>query len=185
MIPTRPPLILALDLSTRCGWACGRAGDRPDYGTIRIGGQREGGNLGLAFAGAVDAIADLHAVQHFERVVMEAPLPPAAQTHAHTARMQLGLAAVVELWCWRRDIPCTEASALTVRGKVIGRTRFGGRDEGKAAVIAWCEAQGWRPGDDNAADALLLLAYAQGVRAQPSLLAPDRRSSPAPVGAAA
>jgi Holliday junction resolvasome RuvABC endonuclease subunit len=160
----RPPLTLALDLSTKMGWGCGRAGAAPDYGTMLLPAGGGAGGLGRVYAAAEQALDDLFAVQHFERVIMEAPLPPAAQTQAHTARVQLGLAAVVDLWCFGRDIPVTEAAATTVRAKVLGMGRAK-----KADVIAWCQAQGWDPGDNNAADALALLAYAQGVRRQPDL----------------
>ena len=160
------PLYLGLDLSTRTGWACGRVGAAPDHGTLELPAGLGTGGLGRVFAALERGLDDLHAIQHFERVIMEAPLPPAAQSQAHTARMQLGLAAVVELWCYGRDILVTEAAAPTVRAKVLGNGRAK-----KADVIAWCIARGWQPGDDNQADALALLAYAQGIRRQGELSA--------------
>jgi hypothetical protein len=164
-----PPRILALDLSTRIGWATGRLGEEPDHGVIELpkGGGPAG--LGKVYAAAVDALQDLRDTMHFTRIVMEAPLPPQAQTHAHTARVQFGLAACVDLWAYRRDMLCQEASASSARAKVLGRARFGGRDAAKAAVMQWCAAQGWYPATDDAGDALVLLAFAQGYRQQPAL----------------
>lgn len=152
-------IVLALDLSTRVGWACGRAGSAPDHGVIHLPGAASVG-LGGVLAAAVDGLADLHAVQHFGRVVVEAPLPPQSQTHAATALQQLGLHAAVALWCYRRELPMKAVASVTARAAVLGRARFGGSKEAKAAVLAWCRARGHAPADDNAADALLLLHHA-------------------------
>lgn len=168
---TLPPRILALDLSTRIGWATGRLGETPDHGVIELPKGGGAAGLGKVCAAAVDALQDLRDTMHFERIVCEAPLPPQAQTHAHTARVQLGLAACVDLWAYRREIVCQEVSATTVRGKVLGKARFGGRDAAKAAVLAWCHRQGWQPATHDAGDALVLLAFAQGYRWQPGLSA--------------
>ena len=152
-MPGSSPLVLALDLSTKVGWACGRAGGEPDHGVLLL--PKGVAGLGAVACAFLDGLMDLHEVQHFERVVMEAPLPPQAQTHAHTARLQLYLAGAVETWCYRRSIECREAAAPTVRKAVLGSGRAK-----KPEVIAWCQAQGWNPTDDNAADALALWRYA-------------------------
>jgi hypothetical protein len=152
------PLVLALDLSTRVGWACGRAGGEPDYGVLVLPKGISGhGAIGAAL---FDALMDLHDVQHFERVIMEAPLPPQSQTSANTARIQFGLAFAVETWCYRRELEVREARPDDWRMAVLGRARFGGTEKAKAAAMAWCHAQGWAPSDDNAADALALWRYA-------------------------
>lgn len=151
------PLVLALDLSTRTGWACGRAGAEPDHGVLPLPSAIGHGAIGSSF---MDQLYALFQVQHFERVVMEAPLPPVGQTHANTARIQYGLAFVTEVFCDRRSIPVREARPDDWRKAVLGRARFGGTDKAKAACIAWCQAQGWDPQDDNAADALALWRYA-------------------------
>lgn len=167
-----PPRILALDLSTRIGWATGRAGEEPDHGVIELSKGGAAGGLGRVFADAVDALQDLRDTMHFERVVVEAPLTLQAQTHDRTARQQLGLAACVDLWCYRREIPCFEARVDTIRSQVLGRCRFKGRENAKAAVMMWCAAQGYYPATDDAGDALVLLAFAQGIRFQPGLAPP-------------
>jgi len=157
-------LILAMDISTRCGWACGRAGRAPDHGEIRLPAGIAGhGAMGAAL---LDAMSDLHAVQHFDRIVVEAPLPPQAQTHANTARIQLGLAFLVEVFAYRRSIPIREAPAHAVRKAMIGTARVS-KDE----VVAWCRGQGWEPRTHNEADALCLWSYAQ------QMAAPRRREA--------
>lgn len=166
-----PPRILALDLSTRIGWATGRLGEEPDHGIIELPKGLGASGLGKVYAAAVDALADLRDTMHFEQVVMEAPLPPQAQTHAHTARIQLGLAACVDLWCYRRDMLCSEVAASTVRTKILGTARFGGSDRAKAAVMEWCRGQGYEPATHDAGDALVLLAFAQGRHRQRGIAA--------------
>lgn len=157
-MPGSSPLVLALDLSTKVGWACGRAGGEPDHGVLLL--PKGVAGLGAVACAFLDGLMDLHEVQHFERVVMEAPLPPQSQTHANTARIQYGLAFLVEVFCDRRSIPVREARPDDWRKAVLGRARFGGTDKAKAACIAWCQGQGWDPQDDNAADALALWRYA-------------------------
>lgn len=148
--------VLALDLSTNVGWACSLPGAPPKFGTIKTPGQ---GEVGAAMAALLDHMADTCRVFAPDRIVMEAPLPAQAQTNARTARLQIGLAGAVELFAYRWAIPVQEAPASTVRAEMLrgARPAKGGM---KPAVIAWCRAQGWQPGDDNAADALMLLAYA-------------------------
>lgn len=152
------PLVLALDLATTTGWACGRAGGSPDFGEITFPSGRAG--HGAIGASLFDWLLDLHDLQHFEQIVMEAPLPPSSQTHANTARIQFGLAFAVETWCYRRSLPVREARPDDWRRAVLGRARFGGTDKAKAASMAWCRERGWHPPQHNAADALALLHYA-------------------------
>lgn len=164
----RPPLILALDIATAVGWACGRAGEPPDYGTLRL--PSAGGNGAISCA-LVDALADLQAVTRFEEVAVEAPVIQMAGRSPHTARRLVGLVNAAEMFCERRAIRCFEAASSTVRAKVLGSARFGGRDAAKAAVMAWARGMGWDPADDNAADALCLLAFRHGEHRLPVLKA--------------
>lgn len=164
-------ITLALDLSTHVGWACGVPGAEPDGGDVDLpSGSGRHGAMGAAL---LDLLADLHAVQHFDRIVVEAPLPPAAQTSANTARIQFGLAFVVEVFGFRRAIPVREARADEVRLCMLGRAR-----PAKGEIIAWCRARGWSPSTHNVADAMALLAYAHHVDAGGVVALPARPVRP-------
>ncbi|WP_160119660.1 Holliday junction resolvase [Rhodovarius lipocyclicus] len=145
-------MLLALDLSTHTGWAAAEPSDVPRAGVWHL----RGDGIGAYGTALQDCLDDLHKLCRFTRVVMEAPLPPGAQTHAATARIQLGLAAAVEMWAYQLSIPCQEASASTVRKAVIGNGRAKKDD-----VMAWVRRKGWSAIDDNAGDALALWEYAR------------------------
>lgn len=146
--------LLALDLSTHVGWAFGRPGDRPRFGTWLLPSMAEPGRCGAALE---RALADAITVLAPTRIVVEAPLPLPAQTNMATARLQLGLALVVQMVAYWRDLPAPqEVRADQARMGVLGRARFGGRDEAKQAVLRWCRLQDWKVEDDNAGDALVL-----------------------------
>lgn len=147
------PLILALDLSTRTGWALGRDYESPIHGVWVLPRMSD---LGACLSALAGQLEDAIQVFHPDLVIMEAPLPPQAQTAASTARLLLGLAGVTEMICQEQGVPCEEERADTVRKVVMGSAR-----QDKAAIIAWCRAQTWRPAEDNDADALVLLRYRQ------------------------
>ncbi len=157
-----PEVVLALDLSQSVGWACGARGTRPSHGVIRLVAPEGSERQGAIFAACSDAIANLIALHSPDRVVMEAPLPAQAQTHAHTAEQQFGLAAVARLICYRRQLRIRSVTPDTARYSVLKRARFGGRDQAKAAVMSWCRAQGLNPATDDAGDALIILAHELG-----------------------
>lgn len=150
--------VLALDLATRMGWAFGATSRVPQCGVVHLSGHEPG----AVFASCVDAVADLIDLHQPARIVAEAPLPVQAQTHGRTAEHQFGLHAVLQLLAYRRSIPSKLIRADTARLSMLGRSRFGGRDGAKAAVMSWCRERGFSPPDDNAADALVLLHHAMG-----------------------
>lgn len=144
--------MLALDLSTRTGWALGRDQEAPRHGVWEL--SPHDNSLGARFSALAASLEDALAVMAPDLVVMEAPLPPQAQTAMYTARLQFGLAAVSEMICSERSVSIEEARADEVRSLVMGRAR-----PGKEAIVAWCRTQGWSPAEDNDADALALLRY--------------------------
>lgn len=143
--------VLALDLSTRVGWAVGRDFEAPAHGVWVLPRMAD---LGACFSALAASLEDAIAVMRPDTVIMEAPLPPQAQTAMNTARLQFGLAAVTEMICHEREVPCEEAAAYEVRKLVMGKARVE-----KDAVVAWCRAQGWSPAEHNDADAMALLRY--------------------------
>jgi len=153
--------VLALDIATRTGWACGVVGRAPRHGILNLPTPSLGiGATGTAFN---DGVADLLTVHQPERIVVEMPFFHAAGDPI-TIETLLGLNMMAHYIAYRWDLPIEKVPAVTVRKAMIGKARFGGRKEGKAAVMAWCRAQGWFPHDDNAGDALVLWAHAVGYR---------------------
>jgi hypothetical protein len=144
--------VLALDLSTRAGWAFGCDFSPPRHGVWAL--PQETGGIGKRMSAFAAALEDAIAVMAPDLIVAEAPLPPQAQTAMASARIQFGLAAVCEMIAHERTVPCEEASAWEVRRLVFGKARVP-----KETVIAWCRERGLSPVDDNDADALALLHY--------------------------
>lgn len=159
-MPSRGP-ILALDISSKTGWCCGRpcANEQPAGGVWRLGrmkdaqGRLQLGYLNSCIMAQMEAVIEEHQP---EMVVFEQPIVK-QQT---TARMLTYLAGAVETACFENGrIPCYEAAAPTARKHMLGFSRKKNVDI-KAAVMAWCRARGLDYVDDNHADALLLWHYA-------------------------
>lgn len=167
--------ILALDISTHCGFAY-RAGedDKPVHGVWELG---SGGNHGRYFSCLANELEIwLRSVLRPELVVMEAPLPHQAAkvqgNHPRTVRVLLGLAAIVEMVCHEQAVKCEEANVIDVRQAVLGRQPPAGK--AKEAVMAFCNTMGWKPASDDAADALMLLEYRQCLARRAELVARGR-----------
>lgn len=124
------------------------------------------GNHGRYFSCLADCLERALATMQPSLVVMEAPLPHTApktlRSSRHAVRVLLGLAAVTEMVCHEQGVRCEEADVRDARQMVLGHQP---RD-GKLGVMAWCRLNGWKPSDDNAGDALLLLAYRQALASQ-------------------
>lgn len=149
---TGKPIVLALDLSTRVGWAVGRDRETPLYGVIDLGRMSSG--LGRIFSCLAASVENMIAVHQPDAVIFEAPLPQQARDTQQIARLLIGLAAVTEMVCFEKGIDPTEEFPKNVRKLVMGNGSVN-----KAAIMEWCHAQGWKPQDDNAGDALVLLRY--------------------------
>ena len=154
--------VLALDLSTRTGWACGEPWGPPVGGVWKLGRmKRDGiGRCCSALAAALGAAIEAHAP---DLVIYEAPLPSHAKgigRDTMVARLQYALCGVTEMICLEcGGVTCEEASADEARKLVFGRRLRGGSDEIKSTVYDWAVASGFDPFDHNHADALVLLRY--------------------------
>lgn len=151
--------ILTLDLSGVVGWAFGPISS--DEVTPLCGAWvlPKVGGLGAkmaAFENELMMAIDFHQPTH---IVMEAPLPAKGQASTMVALQQFGLAAMTECVGYRFDIQVQQVAASTVRKDVIGTGRFT-TGTAKAAVMAYCQSQGWKVPDHNAADACITLKYA-------------------------
>jgi hypothetical protein len=158
----RPGGILALDLSLSTGWAYGQLGEKPNWGRWSLGRVAEGGAV---FARLEDEIDDAIRLHRPRALIYEAPLPANRQNDNTTAKLLLGLPAVVELIAYRHRIECFWQNAIQARSKVLGKAPRGKSQDIKPVIMAWAKARGWDThGQDDAADALLLLVYATVIR---------------------
>lgn len=146
---------LALDLSTRTGFAYGRDFGEPTHGVWVLGKDGNAGRYFSCLAAQVEA-----AISRFQPcgVIFEAPLPPPAQSGERPARVLMGLAAVVDMICFEQAVRCEEATVEQVRTLVLGRSRFP-KGTAKSYVMQWANSRGLDCVDDNAADACALLHY--------------------------
>lgn len=146
--------IFALDLGTQTGWAVHQSDGRTVSGSLSFKPHRfEGGGMRyLRFRRWLNEVKGttegLDAV-YFEEV----------RRHAGTdaAHVYGGFLGQLTAWCEHHRIPYQGVPVSTIKQFVTGKARAS-----KAEVIAAVERLGFRPADDNEADALALLAWALG-----------------------
>lgn len=163
-------LILGLDLATRTGFACGKAGERPDVGVVELKARGEGPEVAY---GNLIAWLNTTLARTPDLVVKEAP--PALQGFARlgnaaaTVRMTYGMHGIVEGMCARFGIRCEEVAASKVRKHFLGAANMGDRATTKRAVIERCHLLGLLPRDcheDNKADAIAVFDWASATFAR-------------------
>lgn len=140
-------LILALDLATATGWACGAPGDNPRFGTKRM--PQTGDEIGRFLVHFEDWLNDFLTVESPRLVVFEAPILRRGPSNPVVARKLMGLANCTETICYRRDIICRQAHLATVKKSFAGSGRAD-----KAEMILAARRWGWDVENDNEADAL-------------------------------
>lgn len=146
--------VLALDLGSATGWACGVPGSKPLMGVVRPG---VAGNYGSIGGGMHTWLWDMVEVHKPGIIVFEAPLP--AHNGIAAGRIALGLAMMVETVGYQAEVTTRECAVTTVRKRIIGTGRAT-----KDQVMEWCRAQGWAPPRHDAADAAALWELACRVR---------------------
>ena len=170
---TNPRQILALDLAAKTGWALGTLRDNaPLSGSIQIA--NDSASMAKLFSCWRLYLRDFLALNpEIGVVVFEAPLLPymkSGQTTINTLRRLIGLCAVTEeLLFTLGTYDVREARVSDVRSHFIGSNRHK-RPEAKAMTIAQCRRLGWKPVDDNAADALALWDYQRSLLINHDLL---------------
>jgi hypothetical protein len=152
-----PPVILALDLGLKTGWAVRNRDGAIASGVqeFRPGRFEGGGMIWLRFRGWLQEINETSGgvgVVVFEEV----------RRHLGTSAAHAfgGYLAHLTAWAEANRIPYQGVPVGTIKRHVAGK---GNAD--KRAVIAAVKALGFNPADDNEADALALLhwAMAQGI----------------------
>lgn len=129
---------LALDLGTSCGWAMRTVDGSITSGTavFRPGLYEGGGMRYLRFRGWLE---EVHAA--------------AGVDASHVYRWLLG---ILTSWAEHQAIPYAGVPVGTIKKHATGK---GNAD--KAAMVEAMRARGFQPGDDNEADALALLSWAE------------------------
>lgn len=171
------PVLLALDLSTRTGYTCGRRFDRPPV--LRVG-TWELPRVVNGSTGPTLSALDLRLVRAVNEwdvglIVYESPLPAGQQTFDPTARMLIALPGIVEKVAHECGIAVLEGNMSSARKLVLGRgrgawdkelaavnrskARAKSRDHIKRLALEWAATQGIERVDDNGADAAVLHRY--------------------------
>ena len=151
------PVILALDLGQRTGWAVRNRDGAIASGVheFRPGRFEGGGMIWLRFRAwlqEIDQAAGKIGIVVFEEVVAHRGV---AASHCYA-----GFLAHLTAWVEANRIPYQGVPVGTIKRHIAGK---GNAD--KAAVIAAVQALGFDPQDDNEADALALLLWALEHRA--------------------
>lgn len=144
--------VLALDLGTATGWALRRHDGGITSGTMTFKPTRfEGGGMRfLRFRGWLTEVSALSG--GLTRIVFEE-----VRAHAGTdaAHIYGGFLAHLSAWSEERGVPYEGVPVGTIKAFVTGKG-----NANKAAMIAAIKARGFRPADDNEADAIALLLWA-------------------------
>lgn len=152
--------IYALDQNSWTGFAIERIGAAPLIGSKLFprANPRQTGPQGLAFQQWLRKELEFYRP---ERLIYETPLPPMRQSQTTTATVTMGFAYVIEIVCCALKIPVVSVSQGTWCKAFTGS---GKRDsDTKGRVLNECARRGFEPPDDNASDAMGILAYAVGL----------------------
>lgn len=162
-------MVAALDPSSAIGIAIGTFGARvPDW-THTIELPQIGGE-GARFAAFSEWFADFLERYAPGQVILEAPLPPPAQTHFRSCAQQYGLRALAYDTAYRASCAISEIDVGTVRFETTGR-RFYSKGTVKREIMAFVRARGVKATTSHAADAaLIFMWHSQRVNGQPGLL---------------
>ena len=151
--------VLALDLASVSGWACGEPGSVPEHGIIRFASP--GASHEAVFCGAMNWMLDMVVKRQIGVVVWEAPLAASfkrGKTTLNTTTLLYGLPAVVGAVAFHSGIhDLYKADTKAVRLHFIGGNPP--RDVAKKLVKYQCGKMGWKVSDDNEADALATWSY--------------------------
>lgn len=155
------PVILALDLATRIGWACWKKGHAPHYGSHKLpSAQLPNGGVDLGrFASAYSLwLQDMIKAFGVTAMAFEAPILP-GNTQIATARKLMGLAVMTEYIGNRLGLRYFEVRAPEARKWFFGKGG-GKRSEMKSMAVEECHRRGFQPKSDDEADALCVLDFA-------------------------
>lgn len=167
---SRVGCILALDVSTSCGWAAGCPGDAiPEWGVWELPGPAE--TFGRRFNAFENAILDAFDRHQPTVVYVERPIPQVTN-NVITAELTYGLHAILALHCHRHELRLERPSVQMIRSKVMGRSSLTPIEKAanmkvKPTIVApWIISMGWGEiTHPDARDATAVWAFACGLRA--------------------
>ena len=145
--------ILAIDIGTTTGWALGTRDGKVRSGSasFSVKKQEAPGQRWLKFRAFLTetgrSAGEIHAV-YFEDV----------KNHKGVlaAHIYGGFLAHLQAWCELNRIPCRPAGVGAVKKHWTGKG-----NSPKEVMIAAAIAKGFKPADDNEADALAILSYSR------------------------
>jgi len=145
--------ILSLDLGTQTGWALLDKDGQITSGTQSFKPQRfEGG--GMRYLRFKNWLRELkQSVGEINSVYFEEVRRHSAVDAAHVYG---GLMATLTIWCEHHSIPYIGIPVSTIKKHATGKG-----NANKEAMIMSAKKAGYFPEDDNEADAICLLLYAQ------------------------
>jgi len=154
-------LILALDLATKTGWARGRIGEAPQFGSVRFGHASSDQNV--IFGAALHWCSKFLAAQLPDALFIEALLPPQAMINKTSRQVRdrlAGLHGIIRAVAQLRGVERIEQCKVgDVRSHFINGRGLK-RERAKGETMLQCRALGWNAADDNQGDALALWSYA-------------------------
>lgn len=162
----RAEWVLSFDLATRTGWAMGEPGRAvPMSGAVTL--QKPKDDFGTMEQNIGALFVRLFSERTPSIVVWETPMTPEGwyRICQQQGRMQNGasliiqnvLAGILRRECGRKEVPFVEVARQTVLNHYTGHARWGGREQGKAAVLrraAIVKHMPFGSKDDDKADAI-------------------------------
>jgi hypothetical protein len=152
--------VLALDLASVTGWAFGKPGTVPKFGTHRF---VKSGEPRAAAYRQFRLWLDLFCSAHKTNlVVFESPALPMVmhgKTNINTIKMLMGFAEHLEEWCYNR-VELREATVAQVRAHFLGSNMKSAI--AKPRTVQQCRDLGWMVDTTDEADACALWSYQCG-----------------------
>lgn len=160
--------LLVLDLASHTGFCFGTEAGVEDHGTHHL--PITGNNIGLFLSDFRRWLCGRIGKYQPDEIVFEMPILPAA-TKLIILRKLYALCGETELTALDMKCECSEANLIDIRRHFIGRCRAPSdippkarRPWMKEQIVAMCRKRGFRPADDNAADALALFSFVMSLR---------------------
>lgn len=141
--------ILALDIATKCGWAL--SPELSGVWDLSIKRDESGGMRLVRFRAK---LSELYRSESFDLVVFESA-NIYGQARMNGALIQVEMQGVLKLWCEERRIDSKGYSPSAIKKHATGKG-----NAKKPDMVEAARRRGWSVIDDNHADALWLLDYA-------------------------
>lgn len=142
--------ILAIDLGTNYGWACGP--QRIEYGGNKLPHDVSDGRALCLFA---DGLVRLINRRRPDVIAVEQPFINYKRSQPQQVRRWFAYLGILHMVACRFGIPIKEYSPMTIKKHFVGH----GHAE-KFMIGMECERRGWTPQNDDVADALAVLSCA-------------------------